>query len=185
MMKASKILMDEHEKILEMLEVLDRICQNIENSNNPPTEHLERIIDFIRSFADHWHHAKEENLLFPAMEKAGIPRDGGPIGVMLTDHVAGRDQVRRMDNAVQKMKSGEPGAGEDFTQHASDYIQLLANHIHKENHVLFPMGDRFMSEEIQRELIIGFEKTEKQHIEKGLHQKFENILNNLKKIYLN
>lgn len=184
-MNASKILMDEHEKILEMLEVLDRVCQNMESGSHPPAEHLEGIIDFIRGFADHCHHEKEENLLFPALEKAGIPRDGGPIGVMLSDHTAGRDHVRHMDAAVQKLKNGEQGAQKHFAQHASDYIQLLANHIHKENHVLFPMGDRFMSDEIQRELIFSFEKVEEEYIEKGLHEKFENILHDLKKIYLN
>ena len=184
-MNASKILMDEHEKILEMLEVLNRVCQNIENGNLPPTEHLERIIDFIRGFADHSHHAKEENLLFPALEKAGIPRDGGPIGVMLSDHTAGRDHVKHMDDSVQRMKNGDSGAGEHFTQHASDYIQLLANHIHKEYHVLFPMGDRYLSDEMQREQMIGFEKVEEEHIGNGLHEKYHEILNDLKKVYLN
>jgi hemerythrin-like domain-containing protein len=33
-----------------------------------------------------WHHGKEEEILFPLLEKKGIPADGGPLGVMLMEH---------------------------------------------------------------------------------------------------
>ncbi len=183
-MNASKILMDEHDKILEMLRVLEQMCLNIENNAMPPLEHLAQAVDFIRGFADRCHHAKEENLLFPAMEEAGIPKESGPIRVMLADHAAGSGHVRLMEVAVVKIKNGNSGGFNDFVQHASDYIQLLSGHIYKENNILFPMGDRFLSEEKQRELLAGFEQVEKEDIGQVVHEKYHKLLNDLKKIYL-
>ena len=51
-------------------------------------------------FADKCHHGKEEDVLFPELEKAGIARQGGPIGVMLHEHVSGREFIRRMSEAL-------------------------------------------------------------------------------------
>jgi hemerythrin-like domain-containing protein len=184
-MSASKILMEEHELILDMLEVIDRVCIKIKNHQMSSWEHLDQIIDFIRGFADHCHHAKEEKLLFPAMEEAGIPRDGGPIGVMLADHEAGREFVKQMDSALQKMKSGNVSAGQSFIECATGYAELLSNHIAKENNILFPMGDRFLSETKQSELLAGFEKVEKEEIGQDVHDKYHQVLHHLKNVYIN
>ena len=51
---------------------------------------LDDAMDFIKTFADSCHHAKEEDLLFPAMGEAGFPSRGGPVGVMLMEHEQGR-----------------------------------------------------------------------------------------------
>jgi hemerythrin-like domain-containing protein len=40
-------------------------------------------------YADRQHHVKEEDLLFLELEKKGMPRDGGPVGVMLMEHQFG------------------------------------------------------------------------------------------------
>ena len=70
-------------------------------------------MEFIATFADHNHHGKEEDILFPAMEKAGFPRDGGPVGVMLMEHTQGREYVGAMRLAVARLKNGSPVAAEN------------------------------------------------------------------------
>ena len=44
------------------------------------------VIDFSKNFTDVCHHTKEEKSLFPALEKAGLPTNMGPIAMMLMDH---------------------------------------------------------------------------------------------------
>ncbi|MGQ9493468.1 MAG: hemerythrin domain-containing protein [Anaerolineae bacterium] len=95
-MRATEQLMEEHRAIETVLNILENVCQRLETGKAVDAEHLEHILEFIRIFADRCHHGKEEDLLFPAMEKAGIPREGGPIGVMLIEHVQGRNYVRGM-----------------------------------------------------------------------------------------
>lgn len=82
-MKPTDILKEEHVLILEMLRVIEAMCAKMDKGERPDIASLEKMIDFIRNFADKCHHAKEEKLLFPALEKAGIAREGGPVGVML------------------------------------------------------------------------------------------------------
>lgn len=83
-MKPTEQLKEEHKAIKLMLKVLEAMCRRLENKENIPKEHFEKVLEFIKVFADKCHHGKEEDLLFPAMEKAGIPREGGPLNVMLT-----------------------------------------------------------------------------------------------------
>ena len=93
-MTPSGRLKDEHEGILLMLQILDKISGKMKKQEKMDLTHLEEIVDFFRTFADKCHHGKEEDLLFPEMEKAGISRERGPIGVMLAEHVQGRSYVR-------------------------------------------------------------------------------------------
>src|SRR4030042_3220720 len=111
MMKSTEILKNEHKAILLMLEVAESVSRKLEAGENVPAEHLTEIVDFIRGFADKCHHAKEEDLLFPAMVKTGIPRQGGPIGVMLIEHTEGRENVRTMNEAAEKEAACDRKAG--------------------------------------------------------------------------
>ncbi|MFC1972404.1 hemerythrin domain-containing protein [Chloroflexota bacterium] len=87
------------------------------------------------------------------MENVGIPRDRGPIGVMLREHEMGRSYVKNMSEAVEKYKAGESSYSSQFVENAKKYTELLTQHIDKEDNILYPMADMQLSEEKQRELI--------------------------------
>lgn len=177
-------LKQEHEGILLMLRILDKVAAKIESGEKMEFDHLERIIDFFRVFADKCHHGKEEELLFPAMEKAGIPREGGPIEVMLMEHQEGRGYIRDMADAIARQKKADPSALKDFAKAARSYIHLLTQHINKEDHVLFPMGQKVLPKDVQATLTEGFEKIEVEKIGAGTHEELHKLLDELEKIYL-
>ena len=54
---------------------------------------LSNTIEFLRLYADRCHHGKEEALLFRELEKKGMPRAGGPVGMMLMEYQAGRSLI--------------------------------------------------------------------------------------------
>ncbi len=182
-MTATGQLKDEHEGITLLLRILERVCVKLERKEEVDTIHLEQMLEFIRVFADKCHHGKEEDLLFPELEKSGIPKEPGPIGVMLTEHNRGRAHVRVMNQAVARYKK-EGGDMSDFVENARNYITLLTQHIQKENNVLFPMGDRVLSKEKQDKLLIGFEKLEQERIGEGTHERFHQLLHHLQEVYL-
>jgi hemerythrin-like domain-containing protein len=183
-MKPTEILKEEHQLILTMLQVIDAVCIKLESGETVKLEHCADMIDFIRNFADKCHHAKEEKLLFPAMEKAGIGRESGPIGVMLAEHAEGRYFVKGMDEALAEMKSGDSVATSKFVQDATSYINLLDGHIVKENNVLFMMADERLSAQQQEELLKGFDRVEREEIGAGVHEKYHGMLHRLRDIYL-
>ena len=95
--KATELLSDEHRVIERVLAVVEKLAAAPVEGR---LDSWKQALDFIRHFADGCHHLKEEKVLFPAMEEHGIPRDGGPIGMMLMEHEEGRGYVRTMMAAL-------------------------------------------------------------------------------------
>ena len=112
----------DHEKILAELDKLEK----------DPAGYAKEFLKFTAEFAEPHHH-KEEEVLFPALEQKGIPKDGGPIGVMLAEHEMKRGYVKEL--AGGKIEA------------AGDIISLLRDHINKENNILYPMAEQVLSEE--------------------------------------
>jgi hemerythrin-like domain-containing protein len=183
-MTPTEQLQEEHQGITLMLKILEKVCAKMEAQEKVDPIHLEGIVEFFRVFADKCHHGKEEDLLFPEMEKAGIPREQGPIGVMLAEHTRGRAFVRGMGEAAAWYKQGDPRGRAEFVENARNYISLLTQHIQKENNILFPMGDRVLAKETQEKLVEGFEDLERERIGTGTHEAFHQLLHQLQEIYL-
>jgi hemerythrin-like domain-containing protein len=177
-------LKEEHQGILLMLRILEKVAARLEAKERVDPAHPERIVEFLRVFADKCHHGKEEDLLFPALEKAGIPKEGGPIGVMLAEHQQGRGYIRGMAEAIDRNRKKDPKALADFAENARNYVALLTQHIKKEDDVLFPMGEKVLSKEIQEGLMEGFEKIEVEKIGEGTHEEFHRLLHRLQEVYL-
>ncbi len=181
-MKPTDVLKNEHVHIKEMLSILNKILGKIGRGQNVPVEDLLNVLNFIKVFADKCHHGKEENILFPAMEEAGIPRYSGPIGVMLIEHEEGRRYVKAMSEAVEEYKNGSLNALEKFMENAGNYISLLEQHIWKEDNILFNLADENISDRVKMELIEKFEEFEVKEIGEE-HKKQLKILQALKEKY--
>ena len=184
-MKPIQDLIAEHEAVKLTLRILDKICSNIEQTHkisNP--EHLNQLIEFFSVFVDQCHHGKEEELLFPALEASGVPREKGPIGVMLAEHQQGRNYIQKMKVAISQYNEGHQEAAAKLVKNSRGYISLLRQHIDKENNVLFPIGDNRLSEKKQEELWEGFETIETQKIGAGKHEEFHKMIEYLKSVYL-
>lgn len=179
-MKASEDLRKEHELIITTLNVLDKVVDKIELGEKVDATDLKDIVVFLSEFADKCHHGKEEGFYFPALERAGIPNEGGPIGVMLNEHDLGRSYIRQMREST----SSDNIDFQTFASAAVSYIDLMSNHINKENNVLFMMGDMRMPEESQLELLKKFEEHEKNVIGEGRYQELHALQEKLEQKYL-
>ncbi|MBI1962876.1 MAG: hemerythrin domain-containing protein [Candidatus Rokubacteria bacterium] len=145
------VLRDEHRVILTALTTLDAAAARLAAGRALPEGWWERIIAWLRAFADKNHHAKEEASLFPALVKAGVPAEGGPIAVMLEEHTAGRALVQTMATAAA------PGAR---GRAAQDYVRLLRDHIAKEDGVLWPLAEAVLDERAMAAVAREFENVE-------------------------
>jgi hemerythrin-like domain-containing protein len=134
------VLRDEHAIILRALDLLERAAGATEGE--APDGWWTEAVSWLRDFADRNHHGKEEDLLFPAMIRAGVPAEGGPVDVMLEEHERGRALVRAMAQSTGAARAAR----------AREYVALLRDHIEKENQVLFPLADAVFSAEEQRTL---------------------------------
>ena len=98
--KPTDILSDKHRVIERVLDALQRLTLLPVNQS---LEQWRKALEFFRHFTDQCHHFKEEKVLFPALEKHGISRQGGPIGMMLAEHEEGRGHVRLMIASVENL----------------------------------------------------------------------------------
>lgn len=178
-MKATEVLMDEHEGIMEMLRITRIAAERLKAGEKIDIEIFRNAVDFFANFADRCHHGKEERHLFARMAQKGIPEKGGPIGVMLSEHEAGRAHIRGMKQALDDLAAERESAGEDLAEHALAYVELLSDHIQKENGVLFPIADRVLSEQDQGELVAAFEAVEAQEIGEGVHERYHQMIDRL------
>jgi hemerythrin-like domain-containing protein len=177
---ASEELKNEHEAILRALTILETMISALRSRKTSALGDLAAMTDFLKLFADTCHHGKEEGILFPAMERYGIPREGGPIGQMLAEHEQGRTFIRAMSAAVSAGNSGSAA----FCENAEGYISLLRAHIRKENEVLFPMGDQVIPAWEQKEILEAFERHEAAVMGPGIHEKLHAQLDDFASVYL-
>lgn len=95
------------------------------------------FLQFLETYAGHWHHEREEGVLFPALVKeALLPGERGPIAVLLGEHDALADRLSEMRHALCESDFAM------FERLASDYTDALWCHIDAENSVLFPESER-------------------------------------------
>lgn len=153
-------LVREHEIIERVLDSLERQAREVAAGAVVNYAFFTRSIAFVRQFADGVHHQKEERVLFPALCDAGIPQDGGPVGVMLYEHDEGRKHIRAMESALDSASQGDANARKLLVQETIAYVELLRAHIQKENMILFPMAERTLNSKQQEQVRSGFHSAE-------------------------
>ena len=180
-MRPTEDLVQEHKAIKVMLGIMKKIADDISVNKRADGDDIDRIIDFLRVFADKCHHGKEEDALFPAMIAAGLPQKTGPIAVMLEDHALGRKYIRDLEAAVNNYRAGQPA--EIIESAILNYVDLLRGHILKEESILFPMADRILSEETQDQIAGRFALVEEEVIGHGIHERLHELLEQLQQKY--
>ena len=143
----------DHDLIEKVLKSMWSTLPLLKSGKTIPEPILNQVIDFSMNFTDVCHHGKEENSLFPELEKKGMPRNSGPIAVMLMEHEVTRKIATRMEASSKTyLKSG------DSTQLIIDmqeYINHVVQHLWKENNRLFEMAEMALrndSEQISKNL---------------------------------
>jgi hemerythrin-like domain-containing protein len=182
-MKATEILVTEHKAVLVALEILHKIGEAIGVGNPNAPGDMEQLIDFFKVFVDRCHHGKEEDVLFPELENRGVPREGGPIGVMLAEHEIGRGCIREISKAMACLRSGDFKSVESIRTTVTEYREMLRNHIDKENNVLYPIADRLLSKDEDIKMVERFDEIERDRVGPGKHEAYHDMLHHLKEIY--
>jgi len=154
-------LVAEHEMIERAMAVLKNNLEKIDEAVKAPLQ-MQRAIDFLLEFGDKVHNTKEEEFLFPLMGQKGLPVQGGPIGVMLMEHDAERNLLQRMMAELPNLAEAATTARQKFAAEGFEYLTIRAEHIWKENDVLYPMGRKLFSDEDNTSLLNAFKTLDQQ-----------------------
>jgi hemerythrin-like domain-containing protein len=152
------ILKHEHRIIERVLRSLEGLCARLNGGTQVPASALQEIADFITTFADQYHHGKEEQLLFPALERRGITREGGPLGVMEYEHDLERKLIAELRDSIESYQEGNSPATHRFVEAGHAFLNLLAGHIEKEDSILFRIGDEVLDDQEKVKLAEQFKQ---------------------------
>lgn len=173
---ATGILRTEHRLILRVIDVLEILVDRGREGTSVPE--LGACVYFFRLYTDAIHHGKEEDLLFSSLVDHGFPRYQGPIAMMIQEHQLGRSLARQMANELDRVEADE-AAWRAFEHAARSYIQLLRQHIRKENYGVFDMADDALDEPACRALCDAYDEVCARRFDGETAETLERLANDL------
>ena len=160
MTNVTQVMVEEHQLILRMINLVEKNTDLLEQGRFRDWQFYLDAVSFIRNYADRFHHAKEEDILFAALVKNGMPRENSPVAAMLMAHDQGRAFVKGMEEGAQRALAGETGQIRGIVENARGYARLLRDHIDKEDHILYPLAEKVLPEEVRPAMAEGYRKAE-------------------------
>jgi hemerythrin-like domain-containing protein len=150
-MKCTDLLMQEHKVILRCLYVLEEMGCCIEKGKYVAQDDVNSVIAFLREFADEHHQTMEESALFPELMRTSAAQEPA-LRHMLFEHDQERSLVEALQDALLTKK------GMDFVHFACRLVDLLRNHIRKEDTILFQIVERHLLPEQDEKISAEFAK---------------------------
>jgi PAS domain S-box-containing protein len=145
-------------------EVTERVFAAMETKfsapDGPPPSLVGLLVDYLH-YVDHCHNQKEELHLFPRLEEKGMPRHGGPLGVMLQEHDRAREILSRLvPLATAYAAAADRRTLPELRGAFAEYAALCKDHFWKENDILYPMAQRMLSDAEAAGVVAGIEEVE-------------------------
>lgn len=160
-MKALEILIEEHRLIRQALESLSLALEKLEYGEPIPQEFFLKWFDLYRSFILNFHHFKEEHVMFRHLAGKKNGMLDAQIEVLRHQHERGRDFITDAEHAMAGYAKGEEIQTSTLLENLAAYISLLRHHIHREEHVFYPLVQKEFSEAEHAAVLEEFEKEHK------------------------
>jgi len=138
------ILYTEHSRILEFAQQLVESATRLFDTPDSATfARIQQLIGFFKESAVHY--LREENVLFPVLEKYGVTQ---PPKIMWMEH----DNIRAIEKSIYETADAlAKGITKELSHtlqtHAIRLSETLADHFYKENNILFPTSYKFFNED--------------------------------------
>lgn len=128
--------------------------------SGPTPGFVANLREYLVGYVDRCHNQKEERTVFPLLERAGMPVDGGPIAVMLAEHRQAKALVERLDAAAAAYVAGDRAVLPELREVFAAYAALCKDHFWKENDILYPMAARMLDAGTQARIVPAIELVE-------------------------
>jgi len=142
-----QILMEEHQIMLDFAAKLKNLTEIVKSARDFDSipEGMSKLEHIAKHFKESEnHYLREENVLFPYIEKHGITQ---PPKMMWMEH----DQIREIKKTLYQLLETHKDVGfkefaEKLEQVSASLSEMLSGHFYKENNILFPTALKVMSE---------------------------------------
>ena len=162
------MLMIEHRLIEQIIKALEAELQHISHHNTAHLTFIYSTVDFFRTYADRFHHGKEEDILFVELAKKPLSLDHKRImNELEEEHRYARKTVGELVQATEKWANGDEEALTNISDSLRKLGELYPRHIMKEDKDFFiPCQQYFTKFEKEALLEAGY----------AFDKKFANII---------
>ena len=183
-MSGIDLMVQEHEHILKFVDIIRSACCRVLDGFPVDADDFQRMLTFARTYADHHHHGKEEQILFREM-RARLGQTAKHLiqHGMLVEHDMGRFHIAELESALERYKAtGSTMDKLEILTHAAGWANLLQRHIEKENNAVYTFAKRMLPSDVLKQIDAeseAFEEAERANTAQAL-----TLLEQLSETYL-
>jgi len=179
-MKPRGLLMIEHRLIERMVALMNYEIERIKKQDAPNIRFIDAVIDFIKTYADHTHHGKEEDILFRDCSKKTMSEsDAKLMSELFEEHRYGRKMVGELTEAKEKYALGDVSKQGAIMRKLEALADLYPKHILKEDSTFFPDTEKYFSKNELDRMLDEFREFD----QKMIHEKYQSLVSYHEKTY--
>jgi hemerythrin-like domain-containing protein len=173
------LLMQEHRTIERIITLMKKELARISETQKVNSNFIDTTIDFIRTYADHCHHGKEEGILFREVTKKSPSEEhSAMIKELIMEHVYARKTTHDLENATRIALNGNPEAVKDVWKYLNDLAEFYPKHIEKEDTKFFTPVMKYFTPEEQETMLQDFWNFDR----KLIHHKYAKTIDEMERL---
>ena len=178
-MESVEILKQEHQTVLLVVKAARRDLEDAGETHEIAEEEVKQLLDFFRYFTNSCHDPKEEDLLFTALHRRGLPWDDYPLRELVREHEEMRIVLDSASDWLPLVKAGDTTAVMSLVHDLKVYLDLLERHVAAEEGALFPLVQELLTARDLEELNDAFAAITYEELEEGVHAYYTDLAHEL------
>jgi hemerythrin-like domain-containing protein len=152
-----EVLISEHRLIEHTVGVLKKEQQKIVVTSKVDPNFIVVAVDFFRTYADRYHHGKEEGILFNALSRRKLSEaDARMMRELILEHAYARKTVFNLEKLKESYLAGQTEALSSVVESLNALIELYPKHIEKEDKHFFYPSMQYLTGREQEEMLQKF-----------------------------
>ncbi len=156
MNNALRMLYEEHEIIEQAVKIAKQASSLVGADDGQYERTVLKLIHFFKNYSDRYHHRKEEEILFPEMERKNEMLSDGVILEMLSNHEDFREMIHTIEKSLNNKNYAEAQS------RLEQYTEALLDHIAVENDEVFQMAESLFSEDELDKIYFRFQDSDRE-----------------------
>ena len=161
-MKAIRIIREEHRTLASVLHGMLYLVHEIgERAAKVDLKVLDAMMYammyYIDTFPERFHHPKEDRYLFRIL-RARCAAAGPLIDRLETEHRAGNEKIRALEQALARLHGGGEAEFTNFRTAVEAYAKFHWDHMQAEERELLPLAEKHLTAEDWAEIDTAFER---------------------------
>lgn len=151
------LLIDEHSLIIRMVNFIKKEAEQISKNGIVEPNNIVIAVDFFRTYADKYHHGKEEAILFKELSQRKLSDLHHAMMLeLITEHALSRRTVTSLENVNKEYVAGKTETLQSILKHLNVLIELYPRHIEKENNQFFYPSMQYFTQKEQEAMLGNF-----------------------------